>query len=252
MDKKYIEENEIEIKYLRNQLSDKELEEFEVYLMDNPKLIDRLELDEFLLDHHSKFQQVDRKLKWLNSLTNVLALISPAYRSLASVLIGVFIGVFLFQENEFSIDDVLELQITRSSLVDSDGPNVILPLNSTMSNSSGYVLLIVNLSILDKKEYRFKMFSQLSSTGVANGVATTNYKGQLIFPIATNILKHEKYVLELEPKYEDTPSENFIIQVVPELSFQMQVKLIQKAKFPNFYYSKKESVRALSILANGH
>ena len=45
MDKKYIEENEIGIKYLRNQLSDKELEEFEVYLTENPGLIETLELE---------------------------------------------------------------------------------------------------------------------------------------------------------------------------------------------------------------
>ncbi len=48
MDRKYIEENEIEIKYLRNQLTPEQLEEFEVYLMENPEAIEGLELIETL------------------------------------------------------------------------------------------------------------------------------------------------------------------------------------------------------------
>lgn len=51
MDKKYIKENEIEIKYLRNQLTDDELEEFEVYLMDHPEVVDQLKLDSVLLEN---------------------------------------------------------------------------------------------------------------------------------------------------------------------------------------------------------
>jgi len=55
MDRKYIEENEIEIKYLRNQLSDKELESFEGYLMENPEVLELLELDQVFSDNlHSK------------------------------------------------------------------------------------------------------------------------------------------------------------------------------------------------------
>jgi len=46
MDKIYIDENQIEIKYLRGQLSDKELEMFEVYLMEDPSVLERLELEQ--------------------------------------------------------------------------------------------------------------------------------------------------------------------------------------------------------------
>ncbi|MFT6403170.1 MAG: hypothetical protein ACJA2D_002495 [Pseudohongiellaceae bacterium] len=49
MDKRYIEENEIEVKYLRNQLDPDELEEFEVYLMENPEMVDELKLDEVFI-----------------------------------------------------------------------------------------------------------------------------------------------------------------------------------------------------------
>jgi len=48
MDKQYIEDNEIGIKYLRGQLGDDELAEFETYLMDNPELLDQLAIDDIL------------------------------------------------------------------------------------------------------------------------------------------------------------------------------------------------------------
>ncbi len=49
MDKKYIQENEIDIKYLRGQLAEDELEQFEGYLMEHPEYLDALELDSVLL-----------------------------------------------------------------------------------------------------------------------------------------------------------------------------------------------------------
>lgn len=49
MDRQYIDENDIVIKYLKNQLSDEELEVFEVYLMNNPDLIDQVFIDEQFL-----------------------------------------------------------------------------------------------------------------------------------------------------------------------------------------------------------
>ncbi len=57
MDKKYIQENEIDIKYLRGQLADDELELFEIYLMENSEVIEQLELDGILGSVKEKVDQ---------------------------------------------------------------------------------------------------------------------------------------------------------------------------------------------------
>ena len=44
MDKKYIQENEIDIKYLRGQLAEDELEQFEIYLMEHPDCLESIEI----------------------------------------------------------------------------------------------------------------------------------------------------------------------------------------------------------------
>ncbi len=70
MDKEYIEDNGIANKYLRGELTAEELEDFEVYIIDKPELLEELEVDE-LLDHHlpltmSVSRQASSKLfSWL-------------------------------------------------------------------------------------------------------------------------------------------------------------------------------------------
>ena len=48
MDKSYIEQNAIDTKYLRNQLTPEQTEEFEVYLLDHPEMLEQIELDAVL------------------------------------------------------------------------------------------------------------------------------------------------------------------------------------------------------------
>ena len=48
MDKQYIDDNDIGIKYLRKQLTPQETEEFEIYLMEHPEMVEALELDSLL------------------------------------------------------------------------------------------------------------------------------------------------------------------------------------------------------------
>ncbi len=63
MDKKYIEDNEIGIKYLRKQLVPEELEAFEIYLMENPEMVDELEVDILLMESsETKHSRVNNSL----------------------------------------------------------------------------------------------------------------------------------------------------------------------------------------------
>lgn len=48
MDRKYIDQNQIGIKYLRGTLSPEQVEAFEIYMLENPDIIDELQLDEML------------------------------------------------------------------------------------------------------------------------------------------------------------------------------------------------------------
>jgi len=62
MDKKYIQENEIDIKYLRGQLAEDELEQFEIYLMEHPEAIESLSVQEALITTAGAALSVDESM----------------------------------------------------------------------------------------------------------------------------------------------------------------------------------------------
>lgn len=97
MDKKYIEENEIEIKYLRNQLSEKELEEFEVYLMENPDAVDEAALEGLLLEHAGGYVSKEKArssslFSWGVPFKPLFAGLLPLVIVTALALNGVFVS----------------------------------------------------------------------------------------------------------------------------------------------------------------
>jgi hypothetical protein len=84
MDKRYIEENEIEVKYLRNQLDPDELEEFEVYLMENPEMVDHIELDQ-IISSSLKDESSINSLKEEANLWNFASLTSRCFSSVSVI-----------------------------------------------------------------------------------------------------------------------------------------------------------------------
>lgn len=113
MDKRYIEENEIEIKYLRNQLNPDELEAFEVYLMENPEYLETLELDSLLLT--SEFEE-NKKPSGL--FTKLKQFFNPMFATALTTLViatTVFVFVPNNSDNDLTEVYVVELENLRSS-----------------------------------------------------------------------------------------------------------------------------------------
>jgi hypothetical protein len=94
MDKKYIEENEIEIKYLRNQLSDTELERFEEYLMENPKALEQVSLDAMLQENLGKVKHrelnSETSIGWFRSLLRNRVVTSATAFGIGALVVSLF------------------------------------------------------------------------------------------------------------------------------------------------------------------
>ena len=111
MDKKYIEENEIEIKYLRHQLSEQELEEFEVYLMENPEALETLELDSVF--SASEFPKTE---KFSGFFTKFRQPMNPVFATFFFAMVAVvFVFVPSSTDNDMTAVYVVELENLRSS-----------------------------------------------------------------------------------------------------------------------------------------
>lgn len=104
MDKKYIQENEIDIKYLRGQLSDDELELFEIYLMENPEYLDTLEVDSVLLaSEPQSFLQLQPESQTRSLWEALTRSLNPVFAMTFSVLAIAVVATFylptIFQGN---------------------------------------------------------------------------------------------------------------------------------------------------------
>ena len=162
MDRKYIEENEIEIKYLRNQLTPDQLEEFEVYLMENPEAIEGLELIETLTAQAPAAYEKNKT----PFVSKVMSLISAstiaAYGLGALTAFAVFLGVNTSQvasSNKAAFSQVVYLSPNRGNGKDQKhievkvpdlksfkrgGNNLVLVLDTNRILSSVYFVEILN------------------------------------------------------------------------------------------------------------
>ncbi|MEM7360793.1 MAG: hypothetical protein AAF431_17010 [Pseudomonadota bacterium] len=114
MDRKYIEDNEIDIKYLRNQLTPEEVEEFEVYLMENPEMVERLELDISFTTELPKNKEVlsEQEQKFLNLFS--LPKIVVGLSALSILLVSSTTALFLFSRVDSGFSQIVYLSDTRS------------------------------------------------------------------------------------------------------------------------------------------
>ncbi len=119
MDKVYIDHNDIIAKYLRGQLTPEESVAFEEYLMDQPALIEQLELDSLLIrtmpeavkSAESQVKQVVKKYWFFNT---------PLFASFATLLICVVSLSFVYSTFDVAND------FDKSTDHDSSDPAVMV------------------------------------------------------------------------------------------------------------------------------
>jgi len=201
MDKKYIEENEIEIKYLRNQLSEKELEEFEVYLMEYPEAIADLRLDEILTINASS--SVDRVISFASicrmfSLKKSLAYIATYALGVASVLL------LLPSKNNnetmkgLDVNQVVYLTSTRSS----NDHVYAISIDKSTEPSSGMdlAMLVIDVDAPSLGIATIGLLSEDTRSLVFSREIEVTSQGEILFALPLTGLELQNYKLEVRYK----------------------------------------------------
>ncbi len=67
MDREFIEQHDIAQRYLHGRLTPEEAEEFEVYLMDNPEMVEEFELDSLFKTYASSRSFAKNSVAWLSN-----------------------------------------------------------------------------------------------------------------------------------------------------------------------------------------
>jgi hypothetical protein len=165
MDKRYIEENEIGLKYLKGQLTNEQLEQFEIYMMDNPDILDDLNVDQLMIKGSSVSHKADSpfKLSFIRSLFGDWRLVN----SLASFALGL-VAMAMFSIERVSVNSVeIQYLVAQDSVRGSDdSPTVEFEFDkaSFSTFSSDQFAVIVDAPSLDVSEYKVEVFSAGEST----------------------------------------------------------------------------------------
>jgi len=206
MDKKYIEENEIEIKYLRNQLTEQELEEFEVYLMEHPEMVECLDLVETLsqgVKQHRELVPSVKKLfvNWRGILK--LPQVNLPLTATFSVLFGAFIVSFMEPSNELPISEIsstqyIELVSVRGSSEDASVNTIVID-TSRSKQSPKNIALLLDTGVVGASEWTVELRDSNSDDDVAisNVTAQSNDDGYVLLSIPTSFIKQGVYTAKL-------------------------------------------------------
>lgn len=158
MDKKYIDENEIKIKYLRNQLNDRELELFEIYMLENPDLVDELNLSEVFIRNISSVSDSKPTIAepqldsggnhFLQTLRGVAT--NFLFRGVLVLSLGLF-GIYTLKPVE--IVGVYEFYQPRGDSLDVNVKQIAVPPKYISLISTAELHMVFDTSLLGEREY---------------------------------------------------------------------------------------------------
>ena len=218
MDKKYIEENEIGVKYLRNQLASEELEEFEVYLMENPSLLYDLASDEVLANNLSKLEvsldgatngEIDyvnktlvcKKFGWFDlSWLNAGALA-------CTFLAGAFaMGLYERLLPQPANSKVIHLSVMRGEQSEDLVSTVKLPKVSFSRFSKQRFIVIFGTASQAQESMRARVTNLASIKTIELGRVRADEFGDVILNLKVNRFPPARYRVELFKDNEVSPS----------------------------------------------
>ncbi len=205
MDKRYIEDNEIEIKYLRNQLASEEAEEFEVYLMENPSFLEQLETTSVLMKEVPQVKPEavteTEKRSLLGSILTMKPLLS-GYIAGAMTVVGV-IGILSVSEpsvdNNPTFSKVVYLSPTRSV---GEGITAFLeveyPKSSVSENSNDQLVLMVDVGTKPYQEFKWGIRKEAARMNdILTGYVRSGSDGQVGVIVKTRALIGGNYYVVL-------------------------------------------------------
>lgn len=210
MDKQYIEENDIAVRYLRRQLTPEETLEFEAYLIDKPELVKKLELDNVLIKNMPRVMDMFEKNKpgknWFIRL--------PWQASLATIAI-------CFVAAQFIVLGYFE-QAGQQDVVISDVKlNYVEPMRNVEQRTIGEYAIsdgLVVLSILPADpgamQFDVSIYRQDTEEPVyeINGIEPQN-TGEIVIALNVRSLGAGDYRMELKPQLTDTAPDQYLFSI---------------------------------------
>ncbi len=193
MDKKYIEENDIAMKYLRDRLTPEETDEFETHFLADEALLEQLELDSILLkytgrafDHRKNKPQV--RPYWIN-------LAQIAGGMIAGAILLVITTTYLNIEDKMQ-DNIGVAQIEYFDELRSVQAEVMNHKAIDLSPSAASIVLVIDTGEMSNALYDIVISEEQNIVVSTNKVSAAD-TGELKIVFPTNLVPDNTYTLKV-------------------------------------------------------
>lgn len=198
MDDKYIAENDVIKRYLKDKLTAEETTEFEEYILDQPDLLERIQLDAVLIENYSTaLDEVNKDDARSDdvSLVSILKRIwsKPVVYSTASFAFGAVLALLINGDNVDSTPysgtfDLVEVSPLRSSSW-QDAADA----SYSLSNNADHIILLLQPGALESESELIKIIRQSDNTEVFKQQVHLNTSGDFTVVLNTNRLIPDVY-----------------------------------------------------------
>ncbi len=194
MDKDYIEEQDISGKYLRGELTAEEIESFELLFMDDPELLERLELDAAFFRHaggaHEEIDNVNKNSTWLS-------FIQVAMGMAAGVLIMTFVPQ-LTRDDEDLLDTLGIAQVEYIDELRGVDPGKVPTRSIELNSSAENLVIVIDTGDILNMSYDIVINRNSGNRQVVSSVINVaDTTGELVIYIPVRLISEDVYVLTM-------------------------------------------------------
>ena len=210
MDDRYIAENDVIKRYLKDKLTPEETIRFEEYILDKPELLEQLVVDAVLVENYSialdevKNSEKESKFDWRKFWHIPVA--TCVITSFAAVFVVIWLNTTGMVASNISKTELIYIDTMRSANTE------IQKIELEKVNGVNSYILIFDV---DTQNIIYDVVLRNSQNKVLSEVEIhPDVNSQVIFNLVTDNLRDGQYTLRLKPKNNNTLSKNLIIELL--------------------------------------
>lgn len=204
------ESEDFTLKYLRNQLSAEEKENFECWFMDKPDVIERLELDSIFFEHIPNVKIEKQKFRWnLLSWFNTPMRASVATFASCAIAFSVFIGV-MNNNSSVVLGDAQIVYFDEVRSTDS-GPAKIGRFER--DSLATHLIIVLPVDVGAGSNFQVTVKETLSGDTINLQEVKVNETGEVSIVFQQSMLRSGEYQLVINPIFGEQSLRSFVFVI---------------------------------------
>lgn len=207
--KEEVVQQDLAHKYLHGRLSEEQTASFELLLMENPDMVEQLQIDRLLQAH---VKQLEAKRPSIREVWHQI-MDKPIYYACTFALafvLGVYISPALTTDEKSGLQGNIEIAYVSSLRGDSNSPDTVVSLNDEVDT----LLLVLQPSTQQKLDYLVTVTAQEKQLKLIEGATySTNDFGEIMLPMGKSRLNPGLIKIDFAPIGQPSLQESLVVKL---------------------------------------